>query len=187
MNKTELNKYKAMLEAKQAELSAGLRNREDIAIEKTPDAPGRSSARRRTRIGDPQFGPRIQPAPQREERPGTHRRRQLRDLPPLRGRDQTEAPGKRCRGRSSVSVARKPPTGTSLRANPAKRWMSSSRRNHTGTNGGRGRDSAPVVFSFCVFVATVAYSAHALALPVTRLIRFQQLCGIPSFSPLPAT
>jgi DnaK suppressor protein len=38
MNKTELNKYKAMLEARQAELSAGLRNREDIAIEKTPDA-----------------------------------------------------------------------------------------------------------------------------------------------------
>src|SRR5690349_8172907 len=38
MNKTELNKYKAMLEAKQAEPSVGLRNREDIAIEKTPDA-----------------------------------------------------------------------------------------------------------------------------------------------------
>ena len=38
MNQTELNKYKAMLEAKRAELSAGLRNREDIAIEKTPDA-----------------------------------------------------------------------------------------------------------------------------------------------------
>src|SRR5581483_3318865 len=38
MNRTELNKYKALLEAKQAELSAGLRNREDIAIEKTLDA-----------------------------------------------------------------------------------------------------------------------------------------------------
>ena len=38
MNQTELNKYKAMLEARQTELSAGLRNREDIAIEKTPDA-----------------------------------------------------------------------------------------------------------------------------------------------------
>src|SRR5262247_571951 len=38
MNKTELEKHKAVLEAKQAELSAGLRNREDIAIEKTPDA-----------------------------------------------------------------------------------------------------------------------------------------------------
>ena len=38
MNQTELNKYKAMLEAKQAELALGLRNREDIAIEKTPDA-----------------------------------------------------------------------------------------------------------------------------------------------------
>ena len=38
MSQTELNKYKAILEAKQAELSAGLRNREDIAIEKTPDA-----------------------------------------------------------------------------------------------------------------------------------------------------
>src|SRR5438477_8360290 len=38
MNKTDWNKYKAVLEAKQAELSLGLRNREDIAIEKTPDA-----------------------------------------------------------------------------------------------------------------------------------------------------
>ena len=38
MNRTELNKYKTLLEAKQAELAAGLRNREDIAIEKTPDA-----------------------------------------------------------------------------------------------------------------------------------------------------
>lgn len=38
MTQTELEKYKAVLEAKKAELSAGLRNREDIAIEKTPDA-----------------------------------------------------------------------------------------------------------------------------------------------------
>lgn len=38
MNKTELNKYRAVLEARKAELSAGLRNRDDIAIEKTPDA-----------------------------------------------------------------------------------------------------------------------------------------------------
>ncbi len=38
MNQTELNKYKAMLDAKQKELSVGLRNREDIAIQKTPDA-----------------------------------------------------------------------------------------------------------------------------------------------------
>ena len=38
MNQTEMKKYRAILEEKQAELSAGLRNREDIAIEKTPDA-----------------------------------------------------------------------------------------------------------------------------------------------------
>jgi len=38
MNKTDLQKYKAVLEAKQAEISNGLRKREDIAIEKTPDA-----------------------------------------------------------------------------------------------------------------------------------------------------
>src|ERR1700759_1495426 len=38
MTQPELNKYKAMLEAKMADLSVGLRNREDIAIEKTPDA-----------------------------------------------------------------------------------------------------------------------------------------------------
>jgi DnaK suppressor protein len=38
MNQTELEKYKEMLEAKQAELSLGLRNRDEIVIEKTPDA-----------------------------------------------------------------------------------------------------------------------------------------------------
>lgn len=38
MTKTELNKYKTVLEAKQAELAGGLRNREGIAIEKTADA-----------------------------------------------------------------------------------------------------------------------------------------------------
>ena len=38
MNKTEVEKYKKILEAKQEELARGLRNRDDIAIEKTPDA-----------------------------------------------------------------------------------------------------------------------------------------------------
>jgi DnaK suppressor protein len=38
MNKTDLEKYKAMLLTRQAELSKGLANREDIAIQKTPDA-----------------------------------------------------------------------------------------------------------------------------------------------------
>jgi DnaK suppressor protein len=38
MNKTELEKYKKILEAKQADLARGLRNRDDIVIEKAPDA-----------------------------------------------------------------------------------------------------------------------------------------------------
>jgi DnaK suppressor protein len=38
MTKTELNKYKEILENRQAELAQVLRNREGIAIEKTPDA-----------------------------------------------------------------------------------------------------------------------------------------------------
>ena len=38
MNKANLTKYKGMLESKRAELSAGLRHREDIAIEKASDA-----------------------------------------------------------------------------------------------------------------------------------------------------
>ena len=38
MNKTELDKYKKILEAKQADLAKGLRNRDDIVIEKAPDA-----------------------------------------------------------------------------------------------------------------------------------------------------
>jgi len=38
MNKTELDNYKKILEAKQAELARGLRNRDDIVIEKAPDA-----------------------------------------------------------------------------------------------------------------------------------------------------
>jgi DnaK suppressor protein len=38
MNQTEFEKYRTVLETKQSELAAGLRNRDDIAIEKTPDA-----------------------------------------------------------------------------------------------------------------------------------------------------
>jgi DnaK suppressor protein len=38
MTKQELNKFRQMLETKQSELSAVLRNREGIAIEKSPDA-----------------------------------------------------------------------------------------------------------------------------------------------------
>ncbi|MGI8743469.1 MAG: TraR/DksA family transcriptional regulator [Bryobacteraceae bacterium] len=38
MTKTELNKYKEALEAKQAELAQVLRNRDGITIEKSPDA-----------------------------------------------------------------------------------------------------------------------------------------------------
>ncbi len=38
MTKTELNKYRNILEAKQAELEQFIRNREAITIEKSPDA-----------------------------------------------------------------------------------------------------------------------------------------------------
>ncbi len=38
MTKTELNKYKEVLESKQAELAKVLRNRDGITIEKSPDA-----------------------------------------------------------------------------------------------------------------------------------------------------
>jgi len=38
MTKTELNKYREILEAKQAELAQVLRNRDAITIEKSPDA-----------------------------------------------------------------------------------------------------------------------------------------------------
>lgn len=38
MTKSELEKYRTALEAKQAEISASLRNRDDIAIEKAADA-----------------------------------------------------------------------------------------------------------------------------------------------------
>lgn len=38
MTKAELEKYKAILEAKQAELTGALRNRDEIVIEKAPDA-----------------------------------------------------------------------------------------------------------------------------------------------------
>jgi DnaK suppressor protein len=38
MTKAELDKLKSILEAKQAELSGALRNRDEIAIEKAPDA-----------------------------------------------------------------------------------------------------------------------------------------------------
>ena len=38
MTRTELNRYKAILETRQADLGQLLRNREGIAIEKSPDA-----------------------------------------------------------------------------------------------------------------------------------------------------
>ena len=38
MTKSEIQKYKTVLEARLVELSGSVRNREDIAIEKTPDA-----------------------------------------------------------------------------------------------------------------------------------------------------
>ena len=38
MSKSELEKYRTALEAKQAEIGTSLRNREDIAIEKAADA-----------------------------------------------------------------------------------------------------------------------------------------------------
>ncbi len=38
MTKSELEKYRTALEAKQAEIAASLRNRDDIAIEKAADA-----------------------------------------------------------------------------------------------------------------------------------------------------
>ena len=38
MKKSELNKYRDVLEAKQAELAQLVRNRDGIAIEKSPDA-----------------------------------------------------------------------------------------------------------------------------------------------------
>ena len=38
MNQTEISKYRAILETKHAELTAGLHNRKDIAIEKAADA-----------------------------------------------------------------------------------------------------------------------------------------------------
>ncbi len=38
MNQTEIDRYREILETMQAELTAGLHNRKDIAIEKTPDA-----------------------------------------------------------------------------------------------------------------------------------------------------
>jgi DnaK suppressor protein len=38
MNRIEMNKYRKMLETKQAELTAGLYNREDIVIERASDA-----------------------------------------------------------------------------------------------------------------------------------------------------
>lgn len=38
MTKSELEKYRTALEARRTEIAANLRNREDIAIEKAPDA-----------------------------------------------------------------------------------------------------------------------------------------------------
>ena len=100
MNKTELEKHKAVLEAKRAELSMGLRNRADIAIEKTPDALDevQLAGERELAIRNLDRGSNLLRSVKR--RPGPHSRRQLRNLPALRRGDQTQAPG--CRAVDQV-------------------------------------------------------------------------------------
>ena len=84
MTQTEINKYKAMLEAKQAELSAGLRNREDIAIEKTPDAMDEVQLAGERELAIRNLDRESNLLRNVKRRAGAHRGRQLRCLHALR-------------------------------------------------------------------------------------------------------
>jgi hypothetical protein len=63
VTKSELNKFRNVLEAKQAELVQLVRNRDGIAIEKSADA--FDEVRNRARAGDPQSGWRFQSVTER--------------------------------------------------------------------------------------------------------------------------
>jgi hypothetical protein len=97
MNRTELEKYKAILLAKQAELSGGLRNRDEILIEKTRMHWMRCNLLER---GNLRFATwTVKPACCATcGRSIPYKRRQLWRLPALRGGHQAQAPGRRAVG-----------------------------------------------------------------------------------------
>ena len=88
MTKTDINKYKEILEARQAELAEVLRNREAITIEKSPDALDevQNAAERELAIRnldrESQLLRNVRAAFE------THRRRKLRNMRTLRRGDQ---------------------------------------------------------------------------------------------------
>jgi len=92
MTKNELNKFKNILEAKQAELVAFVRNREGIAIEKSPDALDevQHAAERELAIRNLDRESQLL---RNVRAVAPHRRRNLRRVPALRRRHQSEAPG----------------------------------------------------------------------------------------------
>ena len=91
MTKTDINKYKEILEARQAELAEVLRNREAITIEKSPDALDevQNAAERELAIRNLDRESNLL----RNVRAAlaTNRRRNLRHLRALRRRDQHQA------------------------------------------------------------------------------------------------
>ena len=92
MTKTELERYKSTLETKKAELSANLRNREDIAIEKTPDAIDEVQlAGERELASRLPFTIALESPAERASGPDSNSRRQLWHVHALRGRDQPQA------------------------------------------------------------------------------------------------
>ena len=123
MTKNELNKFKNILEAKQAELVAFVRNREGIAIEKSPDALDEVQHAAERELAIRNLDRESQPAPQRAGGAAAHRRRHLRRVPALRRGHQSEAAGG---GAVDCRFASVPGNG---RSQPGRRCVGEFRRN----------------------------------------------------------
>ncbi len=91
MTKTELNKFKEVLENKQAELAQVLRNREGIAIEKSPDALDEVQNAAERELAIRNLDRESQSAAQCARGAAPHRRRYFRRLLALRRRYQHQA------------------------------------------------------------------------------------------------
>ncbi len=119
MTKSELNKFKNILEAKQAELEAFVRNREGIAIEKSPDALDEVQHAAERELAIRNLDRESNLSAQRARGAAPNRRRHLRCVPALRRGHQSRSGSTPCRGRHSASSARRSPTA--IRAATAPR------------------------------------------------------------------
>ncbi len=154
MNQTELNKYRAVLEAKKADLSAGLRNREDIAIEKTPDALDEVQLAGERELAIRNLDRESNLLRNVRTRAGSNPRRQLWRLHALRRRHQAKAAGSGAVGEVLHPV---PGSGRSprVRSRNRRRGRAAAQRSLRFSAKIRGRGQIPAPF---VYLSPKCYS-----------------------------